>query len=312
MAHNRPWYKRNAGDFLMGTVHMDLETRGAYSILIDLLNDRDRPLPDEPRFIAGLLNITVRRWSAIRERLLAERGPDGLPNKIYVDAHGCLTNPRFEREREERRRGTDEAVENGRRGGKKSAAKRAAEAARAQGSLELSPDYLPEKPEIISAKGDSDFSESEPAPPEIKDLAQAPPQAPRARKSPESRVEEIHTPTTLDSLPARIDVVDANALADNLCRIAGVRNVDPGRIVEHTQLVAEWVKAGADPPLLERAVASARDAAARPIHSLRYCDPTVRQHLARRDHPNGSASDLADFRDPLLRRYVASGGKLPL
>jgi uncharacterized protein YdaU (DUF1376 family) len=118
MAHGRPWYKRNAADFIIGTVGMDLETRGAYSLIIDMLNDRDRPLTDEARWIAGFLGVSVRRWGIIRRTLLAD------PTKLYLDDDGCLTNPRFERERAERAEEREVKVKSGRAGGLKSAAAR--------------------------------------------------------------------------------------------------------------------------------------------------------------------------------------------
>ena len=96
MAQGRVFYARYAGDFIVGTQLMDLETRGAYSLVIDLLNDRDRPIPDDPKFMSRFLNITQQRWRKIRSVLIRE-------GKIYIDAQGCITNPRFERELARRR-----------------------------------------------------------------------------------------------------------------------------------------------------------------------------------------------------------------
>lgn len=44
MTAARPWYKRYAQDFIMGTIGMDLESRGAYSILLDFTLDLMGPM----------------------------------------------------------------------------------------------------------------------------------------------------------------------------------------------------------------------------------------------------------------------------
>lgn len=118
MPSGRPWYQRNPADFIMGTRDLTLEERGAYSELIDHLNERDRPLPDDDRFIAGLLCCPVQRWKKIRA-VLIEKG------KIVLTHDGHFTNERFEREHAARFRTREEAVEHGRAGGLISAAKRA-------------------------------------------------------------------------------------------------------------------------------------------------------------------------------------------
>ena len=137
MAQGRVFYARYAGDFIVGTQLMDLETRGAYSLVIDLLNDRDRPIPDDPKFMSRFLNITQQRWRKIRSVLIRE-------GKIYIDAQGCITNPRFERELA-RRRGISEVRAEARREG----GKRSGEARRRQ-------------PELPLPAGDFDLADDQP------------------------------------------------------------------------------------------------------------------------------------------------------
>lgn len=64
------FYKRYPRDFIAGTVGMDLETKGGYSILLDLIYAHDGALVDDPRFVAGVLGCSVRKWNAIKNTLV--------------------------------------------------------------------------------------------------------------------------------------------------------------------------------------------------------------------------------------------------
>lgn len=66
----RPWYRRFPDNFIAGTVGLTLEEKGAYSLVLDLMYVRGGPVPDEPRYIAGVCNCSVRKWNAIRQRLI--------------------------------------------------------------------------------------------------------------------------------------------------------------------------------------------------------------------------------------------------
>lgn len=112
-----PWYRRFPDNFIAGTVGLTLEEKGAYSLLLDLMYVRSGPVPDEPRYIAGVCNCSVRKWNAIRARLLE------LGKITIVD--GFLTNHRAEEEIEIARKISREAAENGAKGGNKSAEIRA-------------------------------------------------------------------------------------------------------------------------------------------------------------------------------------------
>lgn len=113
-----PWYRRFPDNFIAGTVGLTLEEKGAYSLILDLMYVRGGPVPDEPRYIAGVCNCSVRKWNAIRQRLL------DLGKITITDGH--LTNHRAEEEIEIGRKISREAAENGAKGGDKSAEIRAA------------------------------------------------------------------------------------------------------------------------------------------------------------------------------------------
>lgn len=107
-----PWYRRFPDNFIAGTVGLTLEEKGAYSLVLDLMYVRGGPVPDEPRYIAGVCNCSVRKWNAIRQRLI-DLG------KIHA-VDGYLTNHRAEEEIEIAGKISREAAENGSKGGIKS------------------------------------------------------------------------------------------------------------------------------------------------------------------------------------------------
>lgn len=112
----RPWYRRFPDNFIAGTVGLTLEEKGAYSLVLDLMYVRGGPVPDEPRYIAGVCNCSVRKWNAIRLRLLTL-------GKIHV-VDGYLTNDRVEKEIENSLKDAQERAENGAKGGNKTAENR--------------------------------------------------------------------------------------------------------------------------------------------------------------------------------------------
>jgi uncharacterized protein YdaU (DUF1376 family) len=112
-AMTRPWYRRFPDNFIAGTVGLTLEEKGAYSLVLDLMYVRGGPVPDEPRYIAGVCNCSVRKWNAIRDRLV------GLGKIHAVD--GYLTNDRATKEIENAAKDARELAENGSKGGYKAA-----------------------------------------------------------------------------------------------------------------------------------------------------------------------------------------------
>lgn len=85
-----PYYPRYPRDFFDGTNGMSFELKGAYAMLLDLIYMCGGELYDEPRFIAGHMNCSVRAWGNYRAALI-ERG------KISVD-NGIISNFRADKE----------------------------------------------------------------------------------------------------------------------------------------------------------------------------------------------------------------------
>lgn len=94
--------------------------------------------------------------------------------------------------------------------------------------------------------------------------------------------------TVVDDACARLDVGAATA---ELCRVAGIRHLEPGHIIRHQELVRGWIEEGFDfdlhvMPAVRQAIADTDER----ISSLKFFDRSIRQHRARLEaHANGHA-----------------------
>jgi uncharacterized protein YdaU (DUF1376 family) len=66
-----PYYKAYPRDFFEGTIGLDFEEKAAYRLVLDLIYMHGGRLADDPRFIAGHLGCSVKKWNALRSALLA-------------------------------------------------------------------------------------------------------------------------------------------------------------------------------------------------------------------------------------------------
>ncbi len=85
-----PYYKAYPRDFIEGTVGMPFEVKGAYRMLLDIIYMRAGDLPDDPRYIAGILGCSVRAWNGYRAALIDA-------GKIVI-ADGLISNFRADKE----------------------------------------------------------------------------------------------------------------------------------------------------------------------------------------------------------------------
>lgn len=111
------WHARYHRDALDGMRVLTLEERGAYQTILDLIYDYGRPIADDPRWLAGWLGVSVRKWSGIRDALV-------LKGKISIN-DGFISNFRAVLEIEKAVKHSRNLREAGARGGNKSAEKRA-------------------------------------------------------------------------------------------------------------------------------------------------------------------------------------------
>lgn len=65
-----PYYKAYPRDFVEGTIGMDFELKAAYRLVLDLIYMQGGNLPDDARYISGLLGCTLKKWSSLRAKLV--------------------------------------------------------------------------------------------------------------------------------------------------------------------------------------------------------------------------------------------------
>jgi hypothetical protein len=107
------WHSRYHRAALDGMLTLGLEARGAYNTVLDLIYAKGAPVADDPRWLAGWMGCSVKKWLPIRAQLIA-RG------KLVVVEHqgqACLTNPRAMRELDEADLRRRKAADSGRKGG---------------------------------------------------------------------------------------------------------------------------------------------------------------------------------------------------
>lgn len=65
-----PYYRRFPRDFIEGTIGMPFELKTTYAFVLDLIYMQGGELPDDARYIAGLLGVSVRKWKSLRQGLI--------------------------------------------------------------------------------------------------------------------------------------------------------------------------------------------------------------------------------------------------
>jgi uncharacterized protein YdaU (DUF1376 family) len=107
------WYRREPIKFIDGTMRLSLEEKGAYSLCIDLMHIHGGTIPDDPKWLSGVCGCSVRKWKAIRERLLELGKLD--------EQNGRLSNFRATLEAENFAKLSRNLAEHGARGGRQRA-----------------------------------------------------------------------------------------------------------------------------------------------------------------------------------------------
>lgn len=87
-----PYYKAYPRDFIEGTIGMRFELKAAYRMTLDLIYMQGGKLPDDARYVSGLLGCSVRAWKKYREELLSL-------GKIQAE-NGVISNFRADKELE--------------------------------------------------------------------------------------------------------------------------------------------------------------------------------------------------------------------
>jgi uncharacterized protein YdaU (DUF1376 family) len=322
MAKGLPWYKRDPERWIMGTRDLTLEERGAYSEIVDYLNLRGRPLPDDIRIIASLINTSPQKWRKIRQRLL-DLG------KIVIEGD-YLTNPRFEREKAERELTRAEAQIHGREGGKRSAEKRLREpeldldqqplahtrahgtrtverTARARVSADQPQNAKIDKTSQKSSKKVESFAQLPdehltPVSQKSANETQGYPQAPYARvRESEDKSIDSSQPDSLTT--PRAHQPDLMAMYEAVCEASGFHTASPNAIDLALRTVEAWAKMGVDfeevvLPTIRSVIASDHE----PTRTLgRFTKAIAHQH-ARRKAQKSQGKTYSPPPSPILHR----------
>jgi len=109
MRRTLPWFKMYPQDWLDGTRDLKPEVRGIYIDCLSLIYEFERPLRDNPKWVAHQLHVPVQTWVAARKVLLEagklKETSAGLINEraeeeLAARAKQCETNRRIAMERE--------------------------------------------------------------------------------------------------------------------------------------------------------------------------------------------------------------------
>lgn len=84
------WYKRDPSKALKGMMKLNLEQRGAYNTILDLIYSHDNELDDDDHVLAAWLRVDVRVARRLKAELIAA-------GKLYTDC-GYLKNKKADEE----------------------------------------------------------------------------------------------------------------------------------------------------------------------------------------------------------------------
>lgn len=93
---------------------LTLEERGAYNTCLDLVYEREGPIPDDARWLAGWMGCSVRKWTALRAALIIK----GKIFEIILNGTPSLMNERAVIELENQSERSRVLSENGAKGGR--------------------------------------------------------------------------------------------------------------------------------------------------------------------------------------------------
>lgn len=166
------WYKREPRALLDRTIGLDPFVRGQYALLLDVMHLHEGGAPDDDRYLAGQLGLTVRQWRRVREVLLAP-GPDGRPPLVLL-VDGRLTDEDVITEQKFRADLSVTRASAGREGGLRSR-KRGAEGSGNKGLGEANAGGLPQQTPSKPLARRLDREKEPPLPPSRRGAGRPPP-----------------------------------------------------------------------------------------------------------------------------------------
>jgi len=101
-----PYYQAYPRDFIEGTVGMPFEIKCAYRVVLDLIYMHGGDLPDDARYISGILGCSIRKWKSIRNSLV-EIGKLQVSGEFLTNYRAVSmleTTAKYQRKQSENRR----------------------------------------------------------------------------------------------------------------------------------------------------------------------------------------------------------------
>jgi uncharacterized protein YdaU (DUF1376 family) len=322
MADANPWHKRYHSDALTGYRGLTLEQRGAYTTILDLLYDAGQDaLPSSERWMAGQLDISVRKWRVIRDELAAL-------GKLVVLPDGRITNNRYLRELGKKNALSDKRADAGAKGGK--ASPRQAEMAlnltgsTPENELKTSGDSAFSTPEnVLSGEDNSGEQDAEGAENSHSWQASASDLPPIRARVPDTRYQKLdkkednYTANVVSTSPRDGDDDDRKnsegpprdlIQAANRYAVIGGTSLQPHRpdvMARELDVVKDWRTLGVSDDLIVATIEqSLRNTTVASIASLRFYDGAIRKAhaLAERKAGRGGPSAPVNAKAPIAVR----------
>jgi len=302
-----PWHKRYHSDALTGYRGLTLEQRGAYTTILDLLYDSgEDSLSASERWMAGQLDVSVRKWRAIRDELV-DLG------KLSLLPDGRITNARYLREKAKAEAVSAKRAEAGAKGGstpkKQVELPLAGNSSTPENELKTSGDSAFSTPENdLSGKDNSGEPEAKTAENGQSGQASASDLPPIRARVPDTRYQKLDkkedNTTNVDSTPPRGDddvdddpVLSKGDLMRTAARIAraGATNLNPAwptPFARELDLVKGWLDEGIDVegtilPTVERMLERSNETS---IGSLKFYDGAIRKAHALAERKAGKGT----------------------
>lgn len=282
------WYKRFPDKALAGMFELNLEQRGAYGTIIDLIYSRAGDLPFDLELLKKHLQVNARVVKRLVDELVAL-------DKIQI-VDGVIRTRRSDVEIQSRLSVINAQSEGGKQGAEKrwnsdaqgsfeevspkfeeSLSKKSAKSG--EKLPEFSPKLSPNLPETQTGNGEK--------PPKTAKVTHSADRLTRARES-ESEKEKESTPST-ESLNSEASKTKNPLDGDDdilnrvnvLAKIAGLNLTRPEKLATALDQLREWLGEGIDfeRDILPTIKARSADNPSETVHSLRYFDAAVRKRF---------------------------------
>ncbi len=276
------WYKRYPEKALHGMLELNLEQRGAYSTIIDLIYARAGNLPHDIEFLRKQFGVTTRVAKRVVDELVALdkiQIVDGIirTRKSDVEIRSRISTITAQSE------GGKIGAERRWNGGPEDEFQESLSENSAKNGQKLP--AFEQKPAKRSEKPDQTQGENGGNQPDLLKDTHLRNSATRARESEKEKESTPSTESLKSEAPRANNPLDGDDdilnRVNNLAKIAGLNLTRPEKLANALDQLREWLREGMD---FERAImptiaSRSRDNPSETVHSLRYFDGAVRKRF---------------------------------